>query len=51
VNWSLSNTLTPKNVKSAFLETEVWLFNRDIFIDKDFSPFSVTDRSVQDEKP
>jgi hypothetical protein len=41
-------SLTPKNIKSGFLVTGVWPFNRDIFTDENFLPSAVTDRPLQD---
>jgi hypothetical protein len=48
VSQSLPNVLTPKNIKSEFLVTGIWPFNRDIFTDEDFLPSDVTDRPLQD---
>jgi hypothetical protein len=48
VRQSLPNALTPNNIKSGFLVTEIWPFNRDIFTDEDFLPSDVTDRPLQD---
>jgi hypothetical protein len=50
VNHSLPNALTPKNIKSGFLVTGIWPFNRDIFTDDDFLPCAVTDRPLQDSQ-
>jgi hypothetical protein len=45
---SLPNALTPKNMKSGFLVTGIWPFNRDIFTDENFLSSVVTDRPLQD---
>jgi hypothetical protein len=50
VNQSLSNTLTPDNIKSGHLVTGIRPFNIDIFTDEDFLPSAVTDRPLQDGK-
>jgi hypothetical protein len=48
VNQSLSNALRPKNIKSCIVVTSLWPFNRDMFIDEDFSTtVAVTDRRLQ----
>jgi hypothetical protein len=48
VSQSLSNALTPKNIKSGFLVTGIWPLDRDVFTDEDFLPSAVTDRQLQD---
>jgi hypothetical protein len=50
VNMSLSNTLTPKNIKCGFLVRRFWPFNTNIFTDEDSSHSAVTDRLLQDNK-
>jgi hypothetical protein len=50
VNRSQPSALTPKNIKSGILVTEIWLFNTDVFTDNDLSPSALTDRPLQDKK-
>jgi hypothetical protein len=50
VKQSLPNALTPKNIKSGFLVTGTWPFNRDIFAADDFLPYAVTVRPLQDSQ-
>jgi hypothetical protein len=50
VNQSPPIALTPKNIKSGFLVTEIWPFNTDVFTDEDFLPSALTDRPLQDKK-
>jgi hypothetical protein len=50
VSQSLSNKITPKNIKYAFLVTGLWQVNTDMFNDEDSSPSAVTDRPLIDRK-
>lgn len=40
---------TPKNISSAFKETGIWPFNKDIFTTDDFEGAYVTDRPLQQQ--
>jgi hypothetical protein len=50
VNQPLPNALTPKNIKSGFFTTGIWLFNTNMFTGEDFLPSTVTDHPLQDNK-
>jgi len=36
----------PRNIISGFQATQIWPFNRDVFVDADFTAASVTDREL-----
>ena len=42
--------LTAKNILSAFQSTGIFPYNRDLFDETDFSPATVTDRDLPEEK-
>jgi hypothetical protein len=46
----VNQSLTQKNIKPGFLATGVLLLNTYVFTDEDFSPSSMTDRPLQDNK-